>query len=98
MERLIEIIVLCSGLTAPMLTILATASLYTRPEGCECPVAQLLFFFALLFVSGLTIRCVMLDDGAWLTQAASLGVLIVAGVLRKPNSYKQAQDASMLLQ
>lgn len=97
MERLIELIVLCSGFTAPLLTILATTSLYVRRAGCECPVAQLLFFFALLFVSGLTIRTVMLDDGSWLTQAASLGVLIVAGVARKPSAYRQAQNASMLL-
>jgi len=71
--------------------------LFIRPAGCECPVAQMVYFVAFLFVSGLTMRSVVVDDSAWLTQAASLGVLVVAGVLRKPQGARQVDDASMLL-
>ncbi len=84
MEELIGFVAVCSGLVAPMLTVSAVVAIYMQKPEQDCGLRQLVFFFALLSVAGLTVRAVTIDDGCWLTHTASLGVLIVAGVLRRP--------------
>lgn len=94
MDGLVGFVVLCSGLAAPILTMWAVVGLYTQQPTCKCPLPKFLFFLALLIVSGLTIRTVVVDDGRWLTQASSLGVLIVAGAMRRPSEHDDAAESA----
>lgn len=88
MERLIDVVVFCSSVLVPLLAVWAILGLYTLRSGCQCHVTQFLYFFVLLFVAGLTIRTVLANDNCWLIHTSSLGVMIVAGVLRRPG-YEQ---------
>jgi len=84
MESVIQAAAAGCGLLAPALTMWAIAALYTQKRGQDCALTQALYFFALMAVAGLTIRAVTAVDGCWLTHTASLGGLIVAGVMRRP--------------
>jgi hypothetical protein len=86
MESVVASVVCCSGLLVPMLAVWAIAALYTQCSGSECCVTQYLFFGALLFIAGMTVRTVTTDDGCWLIHTTSLGAMIVAGVMRRPAS------------
>ena len=84
MEQLIESVASYSALAVPMLAMWAIACLYTARTGCQCTLTQIAYFVALLAISGLTVRTVLVDDGCWLIHTASLGVMIVSGVMRRP--------------
>ena len=84
MERLIDCLVFCSGFTVPLLALWAIACLYTLRSGIQCYASQIIYFATLLMISGLTVRTVMADDGCWLAHTASLGVMVVFGVMRRP--------------
>ena len=84
MERLIESAAMCSNLAVPLLAIWSVACLYLLGTGRQAIATQIIFFVVLLAVAGLTIRTVLADDGCWLIHTATLGALIVAGVMRKP--------------
>ncbi len=84
MESVVEAAVCFSGLLVPSLAIWAIVALYSQCSGVECCVTQFLFFATLLFIAGMTVRTVTTDDGYWLIHTASLGVMIVAGVMRRP--------------
>lgn len=93
MERLLEFVASFPGLIVPALALWAIVGLYSLRSGCHCPVTEILYFCVLLFVSGFTVRTVVVEDGCWLAHSASLGALIVAGVLRKPDA--AAQDGPL---
>lgn len=84
MEHLISGIVLGSGFVAPLLALWATVCLYTVRDGCRCTVTQIVFFATMIVIAGLTVRTVVVDDCSWLSHSASLGGMIVFGVMRKP--------------
>lgn len=91
MERVIETVVGCSSLLVPLLVVWAIVGLYTMRGGGECLATQLLYFFVLLFVAGLTVRTVAVNDACWLAHTSSLGVLVVAGALKKPRGVQERQ-------
>ncbi|QDV27075.1 hypothetical protein Q31a_54560 [Aureliella helgolandensis] len=96
MERLVEAILFSSAMLVPLMTVWAIFGLYTVKSGCQCPLTEMLYFAVMLFVAGFTVRTVMTDDsGCWLMHTASLGVMIVAGVLRKPSGFS-ATDSPLL--
>lgn len=84
MERAIDCIVDYAGFIVPLLALWAITGLYSLRAGCQCVASQLLFFFVMLVISGMTVRTVVVDDGCWLIHTASLGTMIVAGVMRRP--------------
>lgn len=84
MERVIECIVSYAGFIVPLLALWAIAGLYSLRAGCQCVATQLLFFSVMLLIAGITIRTVLANDGCWLVHTASLGVMVVAGVMRRP--------------
>jgi hypothetical protein len=84
MERVIEGVVDYAGFIVPLLALWAIAALYSLRTGCQCIATQLLFFSVMLLISGITVRTVMSDDGCWLVHTASLGMMVVAGVMRRP--------------
>ncbi len=84
MEQFIESIASSSGVLVPLLALWAIVGLYTQRSGCECVATQVLYLSVMLFIAGITIRTVMVDDGCWLVHTASLGVLVVSGVMRRP--------------
>jgi hypothetical protein len=65
-------------------------ALYVQPAG---PSNQnhTLFFVVLLVLATLTVRTTMMHDETWLIHAGSLGSLIVAGAMRRPD---EASDAA----
>ncbi len=84
MERVIECIVDYAGFIVPLLALWAITGLYSQRAGCQCIGSQMLFFCVMLMISGMTVRTVIADHGCWLVHTASLGVMIVAGVMRRP--------------
>lgn len=86
MERLIESLVDYAGVVVPLLTLWAIVGLCTVQAGCRCVVTELLYYFVMIIVSVITLRTVLADDGCWLIHTVSLGVLIVAGVMQRPQS------------
>ncbi len=84
MEYVIELAAEYSGAIAPGLAVWATLLLHMQPKDKCCSVSQVWYFVSLLFVSVLTVRATMSHDPMWLANAASLGVLIVSGVLKRP--------------
>ena len=68
----------------PIASVWAVASLYTLKSGCRCKVTECGFFIALLVVAMCTVRTVLANESCWLVHTASLGSLIVAGVMRRP--------------
>jgi hypothetical protein len=90
MERIIECVVGCSGLFVPVLALWAVTALYTMRSGVQCTASQVLYFLALLIMAAMTIRTVIANDGCWLVHTSSLGVTIVAGVMRRPEAASDA--------
>ncbi|MDX1925358.1 MAG: hypothetical protein SFV81_02495 [Pirellulaceae bacterium] len=86
MEQFIESIASSAGILVPLLTVWAIVGLYTQRSGCQCVATQILYLSVMLFIAGITIRTVMVDDGCWLVHTASLGVLVVSGVMRRPEA------------
>ncbi len=84
MERLIDCVTYCSALLVPLLAVWAITCLYVLRSGYSCHVTQVVYFAALLLIAGITIRTVIADDGCWLIHTTSLGIMIVAGVMRRP--------------
>jgi hypothetical protein len=84
MECLIEMIASYSGVLAPVLTTWSVLALYMPGKDADLRYSQGLFFAALLAISFLTVRTVVDHDERWLTNAASLGFLIVCGSLKRP--------------
>ncbi len=95
MERVIECIVDYAGFMVPLLALWAIAGLYSLRAGCQCVATELLFYCVMLLISGITVRTVLADHGCWLVHTASLGTMIVAGVMRRPEveSTEFATDA-----
>jgi hypothetical protein len=86
LEQFIESIASSAGILVPLLTVWAIVGLYTQRSGCQCVASQILYLSVMLFIAGITIRTVMVDDGCWLVHTASLGVLVVSGVMRRPEA------------
>lgn len=84
MELLIATVVGYSGILAPVLATWATANLYLQPQESDCGYCQTAYFGAMLFIGFLTVRTMLMHDECWLINAASLGVLIVGGALKRP--------------
>lgn len=84
MEDLIGSICVCSSWLVPALALWAVASLYTQCGEKTCSVTEAGYFLALLVISGITIRTVMTDGNCWLVHTASLCIMVVAGVMRRP--------------
>ena len=84
MEQFIESIASSSAILVPFLAVWAIVGLHTQPSGGQCVASQVLYLSVMLFIAGITIRTVMVDDGCWLVHTASLGVLVVSGVMRRP--------------
>ncbi|MCR9296152.1 MAG: hypothetical protein NXI32_25845 [bacterium] len=84
MESLIGWIGNYSSILVPLCAVWAVACLYSLEAGRTCRVTEGLFFVALLLVAGCTVRTVLINDGCWLVNTASLGCLVVAGVMRRP--------------
>ena len=86
MEQFIESIASSAGILVPLLALWAIIGLYTQRSGGQCVATQVLYLSVMLFIAGITIRTVMVDDGCWLVHTASLGVLVVSGVMRRPEA------------
>lgn len=86
MEQFIQSIASWAGILVPLLAVWAIVGLYTQRHGCQCIATQVLYLSVMLFIAGITVRTVMVDDGCWLIHMASLGVISVAGVMRRPES------------
>ena len=86
MEQFIQSIASWASILVPLLAAWAIIGLYTQRHGCQCIATQALYLSVMLFIAGITLRTVMIDDGCWLIHMASLGVLAVAGVMRRPES------------
>ncbi len=84
MEPVIITVVNCSALIVPALALWAIAALFSQRAEEECYATQVLYFGTLLMVSVVTLRTVSINDACWLMHTATLGVLIVAGALRRP--------------
>jgi hypothetical protein len=84
LERLIDGIADWAGVLVPLLAVWAIVGLYTQRTGNQCVATHVLYLAVMLFISGVTVRTVMIDDGCWLVHTASLGVMIVSGVMRRP--------------
>ena len=84
MEQFIESIASSSGILVPLSTVWAIVGLYTQRTGYQCVATQVLYLSVMLFIAGITVRTVMVDDGCWLVHTASLGTLVVSGVMRRP--------------
>jgi hypothetical protein len=94
MERLLDCVASFPVMVVPALALWAIIGLYSMKSGSHCSVTEMLYFCVLLFVSGFTVRTILVDDGCWLAHSASLGALVVAGVLRRPEAVNQ--DNSIL--
>ena len=86
LEQFIEGIASWASVLVPLLAVWAIVGLYTQKAGCQCIATQILYFSMLLFVAGLTIRTVMIDDECLLVHTSTLGMMVVSGVMRRPNS------------
>ena len=86
MERLIELIGDYSDVMSPAVAIWSISLLYLQPKDADRQVSQLLFFGSMLLIAGLTVRTTMMNPERWLIHAASLGCLIVSGVMRRPSA------------
>jgi hypothetical protein len=84
MESLFELIANHSGVFAPILMTWAVVALYVPGRDADWRYSQGLFFGSLLAIAFLTIRTVIDHDQQWLTNAASLGFLVVCGALKRP--------------
>ena len=84
MERLVELVCVCSGLIVPLIALWAVTSLYTLRAGKKCCATESAYFVALLLIAGITLRTVTINHDCWLVHTLSLGVMIVAGVMRRP--------------
>ncbi len=93
MEPAIETIVFFSPLLVPMLALWAIAALYSQCTGAECQATQFLYFGTLLVVSFVTLRTIANNEGCWLVHTSTLGVLIVAGVMRRPAAAQPRIDS-----
>ena len=71
----------------PLLALWAIVGLYTMKADSGCWVTQAGFFLAMLIIACLTVRTVVCDHGCWLIHTSSLGMMIVAGVMRRPPEY-----------
>ncbi len=96
MEHLIDVVVSSSSLIVPILAAWAVIGLYTQPAGCQCPLTQLLYFVVLILIAVLTVRTVATDANCWIVHTASLGMMIVAGAMRKPAAETYEQGPSLL--
>ncbi len=86
MEHLIECVASWANILVPLAAVWAVVGLYTQKTGCQCVATQILFLAILLFVAGITIRTVMLDDESLLVHTSTLGMMIVSGVMRRPHA------------
>lgn len=79
---------LCAGsvLIVPLIALWAVGLLYTLKSGMRCHLTECVFFFCLMIVAISTIRTVAVNDSCWLQHTAALGVMVVAGALRKPST------------
>lgn len=84
MEDLIHVIGYYSAVLVPLLAVWAILGLYTLGADRRCHCTECAFFLAMLIVAGCTIRTVVANDACWLVHTASLGCLVVAGVMRRP--------------
>jgi len=84
LEHFIEGIASWSSVLVPLLAVWAVVGLYTQKAGCQCAATQILYLAVLLFIAGLTIRTVMVDDECLLIHTATLAVMVVSGVMRRP--------------
>lgn len=70
-------------LIVPALAVWATLGIHSyRCEG-YCLVVDTLFFLVMIVIAGLTWRTMSQNDACWLVHTASLGFMIVAGVIPK---------------
>lgn len=84
MEFVINLVAEYSGIVAPGVAVWATLMLHMQPKNINSSMVQIVYFFSLLFVALLTVRATLNHDPMWLISASSLGVLIVAGALKRP--------------
>jgi hypothetical protein len=89
MEPVISSIVNFSALIVPVIALWAIAALYMQRDDVECALTQLLYFGTLLLIAFVTLRTMSTNDGCWLIHTATLGVTIVAGVMRRPAAATQ---------
>jgi peptidoglycan/LPS O-acetylase OafA/YrhL len=83
-EFAIDLVAEYAGLVAPALAFWAAMLLHLQPKDTNSSVVQSLYFLILMFVAVLTVRATTSHDPMWLANAASLGALIVIGVLKRP--------------
>lgn len=93
MEPFISSLVNFSAFIVPALAVWAIAALYMQRETVACTQTQLLYFATLLVIAVVTLRTITTNDGCWLIHTATLGITIVAGVMRRPASSWQSYAA-----
>ncbi|MCA9195213.1 MAG: hypothetical protein KDB03_25750 [Planctomycetales bacterium] len=86
MEQFIIMAVGVSACAVPVVALWAVVCLFTQKPGVNCVITEMVFMFTLVMVASLTIRTILVDDACWLTHTASLALMVVAGVLRRPTS------------
>ena len=87
MEALIYQLGAYWAILVPLIAVCAIGCLYALEAGHRCPVTESMFFLALMLIAGCTLRTVIVNEGCWLVHTASLGCMIVAGVMRRPVNF-----------
>ncbi len=97
MDLAVDILANFPPLIVPMLALWAIVGLYSMPSGCHCGAAQVLYFSLLVLVSVITLRTISADDGHWLAHTSSLGIMVIAGVMRRPSAEPSPVDRESAL-
>ena len=85
MQAFIEVVDFYSGALVPMLAVWAMGCLFMHRGGHGGYATHTCYFTVMLLVAGLTVRTMLANDACWLIHTSSLGVMIVAGVMRRPS-------------
>ena len=93
MQELIETVAGCSSLLVPFAAMWAVACLYCLQTGGRCIIKECSFLLVLVLIAGITVRSVVAMDASFLLNTATLGVVVVAGVIRKPAPVMEIEEA-----
>lgn len=95
MELAMQVFVDWTALMVPALAVWAVIGIHVyRSEG-QSALVDALYFLAMVVIAALTWRTMNANDSCWLIHTASLGTMIVGGVL--PKRGENAEEAVNLV-
>lgn len=77
-------------LLVPALAVWAVIGINVYKAEAQRPVIDTLYFLIMLLIAALTWRTMSVNDSCWLIHTASLGTMIVAGVLPRREAADEA--------